>query len=256
MRASLGATRAPPDAPVADREPGAGAAGGLLGLLLAYWGIDVLLALAPPDLPRLETVQLDGRVFGFTLALSLATGFAVRAGAGLEAVAAGPAGRPEAGRPGHQSGPARSRLRGLLVVSEVALALVLLVGAGLMIRSFAQLRAVDAGFNPRHLLSLIVPLDPVRYPEPAARATLFRTLIDRVRALPGVESASAINHLPLAGDVWGKLVTIVGAPDAAAGRGAERGLAADRPGLPATMQMEITRGRDLTAEDGRAPPRW
>ncbi len=254
VRASLGATRGRLLRQLLTESLVLALSGGLLGLLLAYLGIDVLLALAPPDLPRLETVRLDGRVFGFTLAVSLATGFLFGLAPAWKLSRLDLQGALKQGGRATSAGPGRSRLRGLLVVTEVALALVLLVGAGLMIRSFAQLRAVDAGFNPRHLLSMIVPLDPVRYPEPAARAALFRTLIDRVRALPGVESASAINHLPLAGDVWGKQVSIVGAPTPPPGEGLSVVWRLIDPGYLSTMQLEITRGRDLTAQDGPGAP--
>ena len=254
VRASLGATRARLLRQLLTESLVLALLGGLGGMALAYWGIDVLLALAPPDLPRLETVHLDGRVFGFTLALSLATGFVFGLAPAWRLSRLDLQDALKQGGRATSSAPARNRLRGLLVVSEVALALVLLVGAGLMIRSFVQLRAVHAGFNPRHLLSLIVPLDPVRYPEPAARATLFRTLIDRVRALPGVESTSAINHLPLAGDVWGKQVTIVGAPTPPPGEGLSVVWRLVDPGYLSTMQMPIARGRDLTAQDGPGAP--
>jgi predicted permease len=255
VRASLGATRGRLARQLLTESLVLALAGGLLGLALAALGLDLLLALAPADLPRLETVRLDGRVFAFTLTLSLVTGLLF----GLA-----PAWRlsqldlqgalKRGGRTTSGGGPGAGGLRGLLVVTEVALALVLLVGAGLMIRSFGRLRAVDAGFNPHHLLSLIVPLDTRRYPDARGRATLFRALIDRVAALPGVQSAGAINHLPLAGDVWGKEVDIVGAPRPPPGAGLNAVWRLIDPGYLATMQLDVTRGRGFTAQDGPGTP--
>jgi predicted permease len=224
--------------------------GGGLGLLLAAWGIEALIALGPPDLPRLGTIHLDGGVLAFTAGLSLVTGLLF----GLVPAwhAAGDVGvaLKEGGR-GATEGLRRNRLRSLLVVSETALALLLLIGAGLMIKSFRNMQAVDPGFDPRHLSTLVVQA-------PAAaerRRPFFDQLLGRVRALPGVVSASAINHLPIGGDVWANNYVVEGQPPPSPGDEPSAVFRATRPGYLATMGIALSAGRDFTELDkeGGAP---
>ncbi len=173
--------------------------GGAFGLVFAIWGVDLLVALKPVNLPRLSEIGIDRGVFGFTALLSLVTGI------GFGLVPAWQASRPdlneglkESSR-GGTGGPGRQRFRGMLVVTEVALSLVLLIGAGLMIRSFARLLSVDPGFNPGNVLTAFISLPPSKYPEPPRQAAFFQVLIERTRNLPGVLSAAAVSDLPLFG---------------------------------------------------------
>jgi len=151
-------------------------------------------------------------------------------------------------------GARRNRLRGFLVASEFALAFMLLIGAGLMGRSFAALESVDPGFDPHHVLSMIVSVAGSQEAQPARRAIFYRQLLERVRALPGVASAGGINHLPLAGDLWGWPFAIEGRPKALPG---ESPLAVYRmvmPGYFETMRLPIVRGRAIgERDDARAP---
>jgi putative ABC transport system permease protein len=170
-----------------------GAAG---GLALAYWGITLVKVLAPHGVPRIATVTLDGRTLAFTVVIAIVTGLifglvpALHAGRGdLQAVL----------REGSRGATASTSARGILVVSQVALSLVLLVGAGLMLRSFAKLQSVDPGFDPENVLTGRVQLAGERYRTAAAATAFFERVLDRVGQLPGVESASAINWLPLGG---------------------------------------------------------
>jgi len=177
-----------------------GLLGGALGLLLALAGVRALVAFGPGNLPRLDEVGIDGIVLLFTLGISLLAGGLfgcvplIRFGRGFNLTSA----LKEGGR-GGSAGRERHRARNVLVVVQVALALVLLVGSGLMVRSFSRLRAVDVGFDPDRLLSLRVTLTQADYPEPDQVTAFYQQVTERLRALPGVQQAGAIGALPLAG---------------------------------------------------------
>ena len=169
--------------------------GGGIGLLIAFWGLDLLLAISPSDLPRLDQITIDRRVLGFTLGVSLLTGLIF----GL--VPALQASRPdlteslkEGGR-GSSGGLQGKRIRSGLVVFEVATALVLLICAGLMIKSFLNLQDVKLGFNPDRLLTVRLQLSGTKYREDVSATNFYKQLLERVEAMPGVESASAISTL-------------------------------------------------------------
>jgi putative ABC transport system permease protein len=170
--------------------------GGALGLLIAKWGVEGLLALAGNYLARAGEVALDWRVAGFTLALSLLTGI----GFGLApALQVSKTDVQEALKEGGNAGtsPRRSRLRSLLVVAEVASALVLLIGAGLLIKSFMRLQQVETGMRTENVLTLSVSLPDAKYPQPQMAASFYARALDRIKALPGVEATGVINILPL-----------------------------------------------------------
>ncbi|HWO02379.1 MAG TPA: ABC transporter permease [Blastocatellia bacterium] len=225
--------------------------GGTLGLLLAVWGIDLLLAISPSNLPRVDAVSVDGRVFGFTLAISLLTGILF----GL--VPAIQASKPDAAEALKEGGRASSighnRFRGALVVSEVALSLVLLIGAGLMIRSFVQLLHSSPGLNPDNVLTLDVGLPRTKYTGPQ-QAAFFQQVIERMKTLPGVQSAGAIYPLPMSGAEEGTGFIIEGKPDRELG---DRRIAGPRwvsPDYFNTMGIALLRGRELSERDGADSP--
>lgn len=175
-----------------------GVAGGAVGLLLAYWGVSALVALAPANIPRLQEITMDGRVLAFTALISVVTGIIFGLAPALSAA------RTDlnttlktAGRSGMAS--AQRRLaRSLLVVGEVASSLVLVIGAGLLIRSFLRLQQVNPGFRPDHVLTMQLTLPAARYS--GLRVALFyKQLLERVRALPGVQVASVARNVPLSG---------------------------------------------------------
>jgi predicted permease len=249
VRASLGASRARLVRQLLTESVVLALAGGALGLLLAASGVDLLMALAPAGLPGVHTIALDGPVLGFTLAVALGTGLVFGLAPALTLTRADPgAGLRDGGR-GATDGARRNRLRSLLVVSEVALALVLLVGAGLLLRSFQRLIALDPGFDPRHVLSAVIPLVDPRYQEPARRAAFYQDLVGRVRALPGVEAAGAINHLPIGGDVWGFSYTVEGLPPPAPGETPNAVYRTIAPGYLRALGMSLLAGRDFHAGD-------
>ncbi len=172
-------------------------AGGLAGVIMAVWGLDSLLAVLPRELPRLEEVRLDVTVLGFALAAS-----------GLAGLVFGLASSISLSRPdlGHSlkeggrtsdAGTGQRRLRSLLVVSEVALSVVLLVGAAVLVVSFLELRAVDTGFDPEGLLAMEMSLTSVAYQTPSQSWEFQRSVLELIRAVPGVSSAATVSSVPL-----------------------------------------------------------
>lgn len=172
--------------------------GGAAGLMLAAWGIDVLRWLSPQNLPRLDEVAVDGPVLGFTVLVAILTGAIFGLAPSLSVARTDlqltlkEGSRTSIGSP-------RQRLRGLLVVSEVALSLVLLIGAGLMIQSFIRLMRVNPGFHSENVLTMQLTLPGARYQTPAQRVGFYGQLLERVRGLPGVQAAGAVSDLPLSG---------------------------------------------------------
>jgi putative ABC transport system permease protein len=171
--------------------------GGFAGLLIAIWGVEFLLGLAPQTLLQVQGVSVDGRVLMFTLLVTVVTGTVFGLVPALQASRIQPGESLKDGSRG-ASGGARSRhLRSALVVSEVALALVLLVGAGLLLRSFQQLSDVDPGFNTENVLTMRTVLPGTKYQRPEQRRAFYDEVLRRVEGLPGVESAGMISFLPL-----------------------------------------------------------
>jgi predicted permease len=174
-------------------------AGGAVGLLLALVGVEVLTTLGPESLPRLHEVSLDGRALAFTLALSLLAGLLFGLVPMLRFSAPGLVAALKEGSRGATAAARRHLARHALVVAQVALALVLLVASGLLVRSFTALSRVEPGFDPEGVLTLRLALPEAGYPEPADAARLYDALLERVRSLPGVTAAGAVRHLPLGG---------------------------------------------------------
>jgi len=228
------------------------ALGGVAGLILGAGGVALLRNLGPPNIPGLKTVGLDPWVFGFVAAITafagIATGLApalVASRLNLDEML------KEAGRR-TTTGGAAPRLRALLMVSEVALALILLTGAGLLIRSFVRLTSVDPGFDPRHLLTERVVLPLGKYPDPAQWRSFFQSVLERVGGLPGVESVAAASHSPLTDALLGGL-EIEGRPTP---RGAQIStlISAISPSYFHTLRIPLISGREFTSfDDGSAP---
>ncbi|MEK6301901.1 MAG: ABC transporter permease [Acidobacteriota bacterium] len=223
--------------------------GGALGLMLAAWGVDLLLALSPANLPRAHEAGIDGRVLGFTIGLSLAIGLLFGLAPALEASRADLNEELKAGSRGTGSSPRRNRVRSLLVVSEVALAVVLLTGAGLFIKSFARLQRVSAGFDTENLLLARLSLSQAKYSNLDSVMTFYEQVSERIKNLPGVESVGAANVLPLSGLFVRTDFTISGR---AAMTSSEAPSAQNRwvsPGYFGTMRIPLLQGRDFTEQD-------
>ncbi|HKG91683.1 MAG TPA: ABC transporter permease, partial [Gemmatimonadaceae bacterium] len=175
-----------------------GAMGGALGLLLAMWGVDLLHAVRPDGLPRLDAIAVDDRVLAFTTVVSLLTGLAFGLVPALQTARPNLAGAlRDAGGRGATLGRAGQRLRSGLVVAEVALSLVLLVGAGLMAKSFLRLRQVSPGFTSRQLLTASVELPGAKYPSDTQRVAFARRAMERLGGLPGVRAVALASPLPM-----------------------------------------------------------
>ncbi len=174
--------------------------GGALGMLLAARGVDALVSFGPTNIPRLNQVVMDGRVLGFAFLISLATGIIFGLAPALQASQTDLTESLKEGGRSSSAGAGSQRLRRLLVVAEVALSLVLLVGAGLMIKSFVRLSKVETGFDSQNTLTAQINLPQSRYDDGQQQAAFFRQVLERIEALPGVESVGAVLPLPFTGD--------------------------------------------------------
>jgi putative ABC transport system permease protein len=174
-------------------------AGGALGLVLARFGVGALLALSPDRLPRANEIQLDAGVVGFALVLSVVTGLLFGLAPALQGSRIA---LHDALREGGRSASASSghSLRRVLIVLEVALALTLLVGAGLLLKSFARLQNVNPGFDPRNLLTFEISLPKARYSDGPSQARFFDDAFARIEQLPGVKAVGATTVMPFGGD--------------------------------------------------------
>ncbi|HEX8775367.1 MAG TPA: ABC transporter permease [Pyrinomonadaceae bacterium] len=177
--------------------------GGLLGLLLAMWGIKGLLAVIPDDVPRLlvTNIGLDARVVAFTLVISVVTGLLFGLAPALQVSKTNLNESLKEGGRGTTAGASRQRVRNTLVVSEVALSLLLLVGAGLLIKSFLNLSQSDVGFDPENVLTMRVALPEARYKENEKIVNFYQQLLQRAQTLPGVESVGLTRGLPMSGGI-------------------------------------------------------
>ncbi|HET6975479.1 MAG TPA: ABC transporter permease [Pyrinomonadaceae bacterium] len=175
---------------------------GVAGLALSIWLIKLLIAITPPNTPRVDEIGIDLRVFGFTLGVTILAGLLF----GL--VPALQTSRPnlneelkDSGQRGSETG-GRNRVGSLLIVSEIAISFILLAGAGLLIKSFMHLREINPGFNSDNVLVMRLTSPPGKYAQGEPRAQIFKQLVDRVKATPGVQSAGVILSLPLGGDTF------------------------------------------------------
>ena len=230
--------------------------GGAVGLLLALWGTRLLATAMPFYLLSLQTVRIDGYVLAFTLLISVLTGLIFGLAPALQ-VSKGALNETlkEGGRRSAPGG-SRGRLRGILVVSEVALALMLLVGAGLLMKSFARLQQVNPGFRSEKVLTMEMSLPPARYSKPFQRAAFYRQLLEKIATLPGVQSAGAVTQLPLGGRSSTRAFAIEGRPAPPPGQG-ERIGAGHRvvtPGYFRAMSIPLRRGRQFTDQDAEGAP--
>ncbi|MEK6281440.1 MAG: ABC transporter permease [Acidobacteriota bacterium] len=174
--------------------------GGALGFGLSVWLTRLLVAISPANSPRFDEIRIDSRVFFFTLAITLLTGLIFGVAPALQTSRADlNENLKESGRRG-AGGERSNRLGSLLIVSEIALSFMLLVGAGLLIKSFSRLQDVSPGFNPDNVLTIRLGLMPGKYPQGEPRAQLFRQAVEKIKAVPGVESVGGVLSMPLGGD--------------------------------------------------------
>jgi putative ABC transport system permease protein len=229
--------------------------GGALGVLLAWWGLRLLVDLSPANIPRLENIRLDGRVLWFSLGLSLLTGLIFGLAPALQTThlklgeTLKEGGRTEAG------GRSAQLIRGALIVVEVALTLVLLAGAGLLIRSFWRLQQVDPGFKAENLLTLRLSLPRSRYTDGAQAVSFFERLQERLSALPGVVAVSATTDIMLRRLATSSSFTIENRPRDPSELALELPFDRVQPNYFQTMGIPLLQGRAFTAQDTRDSPR-
>jgi putative ABC transport system permease protein len=248
IRAALGASRGRVLQQVLVESVLLALTGGALGLLFAHAGTSIITNFLADSLPRSTEIGLDGWVLAFTLGVSLLTGIA----AGL--VPALRLTKPDVnealkqgGRTGSDS--AGSRIRSLLVVSEVALSLVLLIGAGLMIRSLSLLRGLNPGFDPSNVVTMTIVVPRTKYATPLQEVQFFGDALNRVQALPGVESAGVIDDLPLDPSGSHQPIVIEGRPVTQMSEQPEVDVRLISPGYIHALRVPLRKGREFSAAD-------
>jgi predicted permease len=225
--------------------------GGGTGFLLAIWGVDLLKAVAPGDTPRLAQVHVDVGVLVFTVSVSLLASLICGL---IPALQSSRADLQQALKESSRSatGGARSQIvRNVLVVSEVALSLVLLIAAGLMIRSFMRVQQIDPGFKVDRLVTMGIYSPGLRYPDEARIVTFYKSLIDSIQAMPGVESAAISSALPLGGGGFylGRVFLVEGQPEPPAGTDYQGQWNVVSPGYFTTTGITLIKGRDFDERD-------
>ena len=228
--------------------------GGVAGVLLALWGVALLVRFGPHDLPRLDEVHLDGAVLAFTALITLGTGVLFGIVPAFGATRARLTAMLKESARGSSGSRTTRRVRGALVVGELALAMLLLVGAGLLVRSFTHLMAVNPGFHPDRVLTFDVSAPETKYADRHALRTLTSDILSHVRAIPGVQSAAVVGGLPLGDFSLRTTVHIVGTPKERPGERKRTYVTLVSPDYFRTMGIPLIAGRDFTAHDGGGAP--
>jgi predicted permease len=223
--------------------------GGATGLLFSLGGLNLLRRFIPPDISQVQAIAIDAKVLTFTLAISLLTGLIFGIAPALHAVHSNlnetlkESGRDSA------AGTRGNRLRNILVVAEVAVAFLLLIGAGLLINSFMHLRNLNPGFKTDHVLTMKVELSEVKYPDKERRAAFFDELRRRTQNLPGIESVAVGNNLPFTYNGDSLLIAVEGIPDPPPSQWPDVVLRVISPNYFQTLGIPIVAGRDFTEQD-------
>ncbi|HET7619240.1 MAG TPA: ABC transporter permease [Vicinamibacterales bacterium] len=228
-------------------------AGAGVGLLFAVWGVESLIALAPQGLPRLDEVRIDTTVMLFTVAVALVTAVVFGIVPAYQSARGALAGSLKEGGRGAVSARA-GRVRGVLVVVEMALAVTLLAGAGLLIRSFSKLQSVDPGFQSERTLTFELSLPETRYKEEPQQVAFFDQLMPRLRALPGVQSAGAVMGLPLSGLAFNISFEVAGRPPVPPSQQPAMEVRVTTPEYFSTVGIPLKRGRLFTDRDRAGTP--
>jgi putative ABC transport system permease protein len=227
--------------------------GGSLGILIALWSVDFLVKLSPVTFPNFVKFTIDARVLGFSLLISVLTGALAGLAPALQAARPALNEALKSGGRDSSGGLGNNRLLGSIVVAEIALALTLLVGAGLMIRSLQRLQAVDPGFNVERLLTMRVSLPSQRYPRERIIA-FSQQLRERLQALPGAQSVALASDLPLSGSTSAGPIELEGRHEAPAGGEFRMYRHRVTPGFFSTLGIPLVKGRDFTVDDHAQAP--
>ena len=232
-----------------------GLLGGVTGILLAYWGVRGLSSLLPPDLPQVHAIRVDGWVLGFALLLSATASFIFGLAPALFAADANLQASLKEGAGRSSEGGGRRRARSLFVVAEIALAMVLLVAAGLLIRSFVTLTSVRPGFDAQHVLKADISLPRFEYSTPQQWVTFSNELLARIQAEPGLRDSAGAVPLPLVHGFVNLGFDIVGNPPLPPVTARTADYAAVTPGYFRVMGIPLLRGRSFSQEDSLSAPR-
>ena len=222
--------------------------GAVAGLLLAWWGIDLLRVFGPQDLPRLAAISINGSVFSFTFAAAI---FSTLVFALIPALQLTRPNVNESLQSGSRGavGPESHYLRRLLIITQVALSLLLLAGAGLLIKTFANLRATKPGFDPSNAFVVGLILPKAKYPEPEKHRQFFDQVLPKLAALPGVEAAGAAFPMPFSGNDTGSTFAIVGQPPRPPGQELIASNLTITPDYFRAMHTPVLRGRSFNSSD-------
>jgi predicted permease len=230
------------------------AIGGLLGALLAAWGVDLLTMVAGDRVPRIHEVQLDGSALVFTAAIALGTGLLFGLIPALHAARASVSGMLREGGRGQSGGRGATRVRSTLVVTEMALSVVLLIGAGLLIRSFSNLLHVDPGFRAERVMTFDVSAPSTKYAQFHQLRTLATRITDAMKLVPGAQSSAIVYGLPLNEQTVRTSAHVVGTPQESPTERKIIDLSMVTPGYFATMGIPLRQGRDFTDQDRSGAP--
>src|SRR3954447_13291827 len=223
--------------------------GGAVGLGFAYAGLQVLTRFIPPDVAHADTIAIDGKVLVFTLLIALVTGLIFGLAPASQASNFNLNETLNEGGRDSGAGVRGKRLRSALVIAEVAVSIVLLIGAGLLINSFMHLRNLDPGFRTDHLLTLNVDLSETKYPDNPKRTAFFDEVVRRVQALPGVRSVAVAGNLPFTYNGDSMPIGVEGVPDPPPDQHPDVIYRAVGPGYFSTMGIPFVRGRDFNDQD-------
>jgi putative ABC transport system permease protein len=253
IRASLGAERSRLIRQALTESGILAISGGAAGLLLAKWGTSFLVSLKPAELERFNGIQMDAHVFLFVFCVSLLTGAIFGLVPAWSAARADVAESLKEGGRGSTVGPFSQVLRQLLVTAEFALALILLVGAGLLIKGFSRLRSVNPGFNPKNVMTMHLQLPATRYAEIPPQTEFRRQVLARLNSLPGIDAAM-VTDIPLGGNYLGHSFVIDGRPPVPLGAEPETQTLSVMGDYFRVMQIPIRAGRGFTAMDREGQP--
>ncbi len=251
IRTALGASRSRIVRQLVTENLALAIAGGVLGILIAALGISLLKLVLPDNFPRTAGIHLDRSALIFTALTSVATGLIFGLVPAFQASRTDLTKSLKQGDRGAE-GFSRNRQRNVLVISEIALAVILLIGTGLMLRTFVRLQQVDPGFKPDHLLTMEISLPDVRYPDPQ-KAAFFSLILEQLRAFPDVQSAGAVGHLPLGGDIESYAMEVEGRaklPNDYANPSCHVVM----PGYFETMKIPLVEGRYFGTPDSASSP--
>jgi len=228
--------------------------GGAGGLLLAWWGVDVLSAVGPRDVPRIADIHVNTGVCLFTFGLAIISTLAFGLVPALQVSRPNVSNSLQQGSKGSTGGVHGTRVRAFLVVSQVSLSLLLLAGAGLLIKSFFNLRGTSPGFDPSRVLVIDQVLPRIKYPEPDQQRRFYDQLLPTLAAIPGVEAVGGANPLPFSGNDSGTSFYIAGQPPIAPGNRPDASHLTVVPGYFNAMRIPLRNGRDFDQRDTDKSP--